>query len=112
MLTTCADDMRCVPTFHVSLLKAYHPRTRRPAPPDAVQVDGHEEYEVESIVNHRESKRSKKLEYRVAFKGYGPERNRWLSGDQVQHCAEAIADYWRRREQNIGTRAIRAPRQD
>ena len=77
-----------------------------------MHVDGHEEYEVESIVKHRKNRRSKELDYRVAFKGYGPERNKWLSGDQVQHCAEAIADYWRRRKEKIGARAIHAPSRD
>ena len=108
-------EMRCVPTFHVSLLKPYHPRCRRQAPPDAVHVDGHEEYEVERIVKHRKKKRANgppTLEYRVAFKGYGPERNLWLSGDALENCAEAIADYWRRQEQDIGTRAIRGAQRD
>ena len=59
--------------FHMSLLSPYHeheehrPNYSRP-PPDL--LEGEEEYEVEHIINHRSSGRSRMLQYLIKWKGY------------------------------------------
>ena len=106
-------DMGCKASFHVSLLKHYHPHTRRLSVPRAVEIDGHDEYEVEAILKHRNVRRGgkRRREYRVSFKGYGPHRNLWLPEANLEHCTRAIADYQRRVQAKIGVRAIRERRQ-
>ena len=102
-------DMKCSATFHVALLKHYHPLTRRLDTPPPQEVEGYDEYEVEAILKHRDRNRWGKdiREYRVAFKGYGPHRNLWLPEENLTHCPEAIAEYHRRVQAKIGVRAIR-----
>ena len=104
------DDMRCGRSFHVALLKHYHPLSRVAVPPQPTMVDDHDEYEVESILNHRHRKLrngATTLEFRVSFKGYEPHRNLWLPATpNLAHCPGAVADYWRRVQLQIGARAI------
>lgn len=106
-------EIKCHDTFHASLLKHYHPRTRRVAPPPATTVsDGkgakHEEFNVEAIINHRIRKlRSGPIEeYRVAFEGYGPEHNMWLPLENLGKCGDKIAEYHARRKAGVGERAL------
>jgi hypothetical protein len=68
---------RVHPVFHVSLLhpaivdKTFHPRTTddklRP-PPDI--IDDEEEYEVETLLDHRGGKRKAQHQYLVKWRGY------------------------------------------
>jgi hypothetical protein len=66
--------------FHASLLTPYHETAEhgvnytRP-PPEL--IDGEQEYEVKSILNHRFFGRSKKLQYLVGWKGYSTADNTW-----------------------------------
>lgn len=103
------EEIKCDNTFHAHLLKRYHPDTRVRAPPEPELVDGHEHFEVEAIVNWRERKfrgGHTREEYRVAFKGYGPEYNKWLPEENLDGCQQAIADYHRRRREGVGQRAV------
>ena len=112
--TTCTlqlpRDMGCDPDFHFSLLKHYHPDTRRLEAPLPVEVDGHEEYEVDAILAQQVKPRTGKREYRVSFKGYGPHRNLWLPEENLEHCTQAIEEYKRRVQALVGVRAIRERR--
>jgi hypothetical protein len=47
-----------------------------------------------------------KLQYKLAFVGYGPHRNRWTSVEDAAGCPDAIAAYWQRVERGVGRRAI------
>ena len=58
--------LHCV--FNVSVFKWY--RGSIIPPPDPIEVDGLEEYEVSAIVAHRHSGHRKQLEFLVAFEGY------------------------------------------
>ena len=107
---TCTLDlppeMKFSNQFHVALLKRYHPATRRPDPPAPETDDaGEEHFEVESILSHRD-RAGRQREYRVAFKGYGPDRNLWLPLSSLEGCPDSIADYWKRVELDIGKRAV------
>ena len=71
-------------------------RRARP-PPDPVLVDGEVEYEVERIMNSRFWYR--KLQFLVAWKGYGREEWSWVDEKDI-HAPELIAEFYRK---NSGT---------
>ena len=84
--------------FHVSLLQlALIDESLRPPmdndtlrpPPDI--IDEHEEYEVESILDHRY--RHRKKEYLVKWKGYSADENMWEPTSNLRHARDAILDY-------------------
>lgn len=77
--------------FNVSVLKRY--RGSIIPPPDPVEVDGLEEYEVSSILAHRRSGRQKRLEFLVAFEGYDSSANEWLPESHLEHATEILTAY-------------------
>src|SRR5712671_6864234 len=84
--------------FHTSLLTPYRemashgPNFTRP-PPDLVQ--GNEEFEVETIINHRFFGQRKTLQYLIKWKGYPSSDNTWEPVDNV-HAPEIIKQYHQR----------------
>ena len=71
-------SMRIHPVFHVSLLKAAVPnpfpeRTR--PPPEAIEIDGQEQFVVEEILDSRIFRNQ--LQYLIKWQGYGSEENSW-----------------------------------
>src|SRR5712671_748698 len=85
--------------FHASLLTPYRetashsPNFTRP-PPDLMQ--GNEEFEVETIINHRFFGRRKALQYLIKWKGYPSSDNTWEPVDNV-HAPEIVKQYHQRR---------------
>jgi len=82
--------------FHVSLLKPYtedliHPT---PLPPEPVIVDGHEEYCVEEILDHRWTTRhgQRQRELLVRWRDYGPNEDSWEPLRELDH-SEAYDRY-------------------
>ena len=75
------ENMRVHNVFPVSLLKQFHGKKKVPVVPEI--MNGQEEYEVESILRHRDLRagkgRGRKLrrQYLVEWKGYGQEYNSW-----------------------------------
>lgn len=63
------------PVFHVSLLQSCPPSMRLSDRPLPVEVDGLEEYEVQSILDSRMVRG--RIQYLVEWKGYGPEERTW-----------------------------------
>jgi hypothetical protein len=60
---------RVHPVFHVSLLEPYHSDGRIQPPPVSIELEGHLEYEVECILDHRSSdKKRQKLSYLISWK--------------------------------------------
>ncbi|WVN86257.1 uncharacterized protein L203_101419 [Cryptococcus depauperatus CBS 7841] len=51
-----------------------------------------DEYEVEAIIDHRQ--KGSKLEYRVSWRGYGPEHDTWEPEINVSHAADVVNAYW------------------
>src|SRR5712672_2861260 len=84
--------------FHTSLLTPYRemashgPNFTRP-PPDLVQ--GNEEFEVETIINHRLFGQRKTLQYLIKWKGYPLSDNTWEPVDNV-HAPEIVKQYHQR----------------
>src|SRR5712671_5228762 len=85
--------------FHASLLTPYRetashsPNFTRP-PPDLMQ--GNEEFEVETIINHQFFGRCKALQYLIKWKGYPTSDNTWEPIDNV-HAPEIVKQYHQRR---------------
>jgi len=85
--------------FHASLLTPYRetashsPNFTQP-PPDLVQ--GNEEFEVETIINHRLFGRCKTLQYLIKWKGYPSSDNTWEPVDNM-HAPEIVKQYHQRR---------------
>lgn len=88
-------NLRIHPVFHVSRLKEYRSttdfphRSTKPPPPEV--KDGHDEYEVERIVDKR--RRWNRVEYLVKWKGYGDHDNSWVLARDLDNAREAIQDY-------------------
>ena len=101
-----AEHIRVHPIFHVSQLKLYRaPKDarRRSQPREAIiSTDGHEEYFVDEIVNHRMRKRGRRTtkEYLVFWEGYPAHEATWEPEDNLQNAQEKLAEYYGRIEDN------------
>lgn len=84
------------PVFHVSLLKPYRSDGRYQPPPPPVSFDDEGEpwYEVETVLQHRELKRGKRVstQYLIKWKGYGHEHNTWEPEKNLSPLA--LKSYW------------------
>lgn len=89
-------NLRMHNVFHVSLLKQYHKDTRSVLPPPPELIDDSLEHEVDSILDHRDTKQGDKTirEYLVQWKGYGPEYNLWEPEDNLENCPILLKEYW------------------
>src|SRR5713226_290905 len=99
--------------FHTSLLSPYRetdthrPNYSRP-PPDL--IEGEEEYEVEKVINHRYTGKTRTLQYLVKWKGYLEADNTWEPADQV-HAPQLVKAYHRQspledKRERTSTRSI------
>ena len=80
--------------FHSSLLKPYFEdefQRHLPPPPPLQIQDGHKEYEVEAILNHR--KRRGKVQYLVKWKGYADHENSWVTEKDLENAKEVLQQY-------------------
>jgi len=88
--------------FHASLLLLYKetpahgPNFTRP-PPDL--VENVEEYEVESVVNHRYHRRRHQLQYLIKWSGYPSSDNMWEAVEDV-HADDLVKEYHQRHPLN------------
>jgi glycosylphosphatidylinositol phospholipase D len=102
---------RLHPVFHVSLLKPYRSDGPYQPPPPVVLQDGSEEFEVETILSHRDRKlpRSRRTvrEYLVKWQGYAHEHNTWEPAKNLTNCADLLAEYLARVQTGAGTRRRR-----
>ena len=88
---------RLHPVFHVSLLRPStadtideRPQYTHPEP----ELDGDEVvYEVESVVDSRRFGRSKNLQYRIQWKGYGPDHDTWEPAENLEGSSELIEEF-------------------
>jgi len=104
------STMHIHPVFHVSKLKLLKPRdiTSFPAstaadpnnvsrpPPELINEDGEEEWEVEKIVNRRTIKQKnniQRIEYLVSWKGYPEWEMTWEPASHLKRAIKAIAAY-------------------
>ena len=91
------DNMKIHNVFHVSLLQPYRDDGRVQPPPPAVFVDGEPEYEVQSIIDHRDVRsgrgRTQMREYLIKWLGYGPEHNTWEPDKNLANCPAKLSEY-------------------
>jgi hypothetical protein len=95
---TLPDSMQKVhPVFHVSVLckntpdsieGQYHP------PPDPIEVEGQEEWEVDNILDCRRKVRG--VKYLVSWKGFGKENDMWEPARNLNNCKELVAKFNKR----------------
>ena len=85
-------------TFHVGLLKPAYDNHAGTPPPAPVLVEGEDEFEIDTILQHRpitKSRGDKNISYRVKWLGYGPEYNSWEPERNIkQHAPETLQEYW------------------
>jgi hypothetical protein len=87
------ETMKIHDVFYIGLLsKVKHNEFQawenRPPP---ITVDGEEEYEVEGIMDSRETKG--KWEYLIKWKGYGPEESTWEPKGNLKNAAKHLKKY-------------------
>ena len=67
-----------------------------------ISTDGHEEYFVDEIVDHRMRKHRRRTtkEYLVFWEGYPTHEATWEPEDSLQNAQEKLAEYYGRIEDN------------
>jgi len=94
-------SMRIHPVFHISKLKAFKSdsnqfpgREQKIRPPPEV-VDGHEEYEVDKIVDKRTRlvRNRRRVEYLVLWKGFPDYEKTWEPISNLKNASQAIKEF-------------------
>lgn len=85
------------PNFHASLLSPYKENdTHGPnflSPPPEI-IGGEDEYEVEAIINHRDSRNGRR--FLIKWKGYPTSANSWEPRSLLTNAADVLAEYERK----------------
>jgi len=81
--------------FHVSLLDRYTPPIsgQPPIEPTPVVVAGHEEQEVDRILDSK--RRYRKLHYLVLWSGYRYNHTSWEPAENLKNAPDVVADFHR-----------------
>ena len=91
---------RIHPVFHVDLLRA-HPRDkipgRIPAEPPPLEIDGEEEFEVETILDS--AIKDGKLKYLVRWKGYDDGNNTWEPATNLGNAQRLVSQFHKKHPQ-------------
>jgi Chromo (CHRromatin Organisation MOdifier) domain len=95
--------------FHASLLIPYrkmeeHGDNFVQPPPEL--IEGHEEYEVEQIMNSRCIGHARKLQYLLQWKGYSRTHDSWQDATEV-HAPELVKEYYDRKKSAVQTVKIK-----
>jgi Chromo (CHRromatin Organisation MOdifier) domain len=103
--------MKCHDVFHVSLVKPWHQNSRDLNPPEPVVVEGHLEYVVERVLQHRVKSLGKgrtKMQYLVKWLGEDESHNTWEPEENLtsdgKYENSKIKEYWRSVEQALQSR--------
>ena len=86
--------MKMHDVFHVSLLKPYNQEGTYLPPPVTILLEGEDEFEVATILNHRGQPGKRSKSYLVSWTGYGPEHETWEPEGNLQNCRDKIQAYW------------------
>ena len=89
------EHMKIHNVFHVDLLTPFmethaHGPAYTPPPPDL--IDGHEEQEIEAILDSRHQGRYSPLQYLVQWKGFPSSENEWVDKKSM-HADDLIKQY-------------------
>jgi len=89
--------MKVHPVFHVSLLEPYRESVfpgRVQDPPPSIEIENHEEYEVEKILDSR--RRRGNLEYFVHWSGYDINERTWEAAENLANAPEKVQEFHQR----------------
>jgi hypothetical protein len=110
---TLPANLKIHPVFHVSLLKAYQQGGRVQPPPVPELIEDELEYEVESVLAHRDVRVRRKRnrartpvlqrQYLIKWKGYDESNNTWEPDRNCSNCQDKIDDYFARIRAGAGT---------
>jgi len=98
--------------FNKVLLTPYNPpqfpNQPRNTNPPPIEIEGEEpEYEVEEIVDSKQNKRSKKVSYKVKWKGYGPHEMTWEPVSNLDKAKDAIKEFHNKNPSKPRSKEIR-----
>ena len=93
------EQLKCHPTFHVSLLRPYYRWAADEAPPLPEIFAGLAEWEVQAVVGHRTRKEASRTvqEYKVRWLGYPAAYDTWEPESHLRRAAQLLLDYMRER---------------
>ena len=89
--------MKVHPVFHVSLLEPYRESSfpgRVQSPPPSIEIENHEEYEVEKVLDSR--RKWGKLEYLVHWCGYDINERTWEPTQNLANAPQKVQEFHRR----------------
>ena len=95
------QEMKIHNVFHISLLKPYHQNDEQKFPerqqtqPPPLTIDGEEEWEVESILDHRITRKGNQIttEYLVKWKGFPDYDSTWEPVTNLTHAQDVLQKY-------------------
>ena len=74
--------------FYVSQVKKYIPEGSSTTPPEPIQVEGEDYFELEALLKHRN--RASFRQYLVRWLGYSLEHDDWIHEEELADGAEVI----------------------
>ena len=72
----------------MSQLKKHIPGGSSTTPPEPIQLEGEDHFEVEALLKHRS--RGNSRQYLVRWLGYGPEHDEWVHEEELADGAGVI----------------------
>ncbi|KAH7300668.1 hypothetical protein KP509_24G073700 [Ceratopteris richardii] len=105
------STMRIHPVFHVSMLEPYQIsplRGERPSPSPPIEIDDHEEFEVEHVLDSRISRG--RLEYLIHWKGYDISDRTWEPAENLQRAPIKVREFHKKNPTKPRPDNMTAPR--
>jgi len=97
--------MRIHPIFHTNLLEPAHPDAKLQT---QVEVEPDREYEVEEILDQRQSGR--KQEYLIKWEGYDHSENTWEPTKHLKNCGKALKEWHEKKKGTLPENPVKTPR--
>jgi hypothetical protein len=94
---TLPASMKVHLIFHVSLLESYKESNipcRTQPPPPCIEIDSHEEYEVEEVLDSRQ--RRDRLEYLVHWRSYDINERTWEPSTNLANAPQKVHEFHQR----------------
>lgn len=85
--------------FNIEHLKVYHEPAKegRTTMPDlTLWKEESQEYEVESILGHKNTGKARSLKYLVRWSGYSPQFDKWLTAHNLRNASDILREYQKR----------------
>ncbi|KAH7315890.1 hypothetical protein KP509_21G069700 [Ceratopteris richardii] len=105
------STMRVHPVFHVSMLEPYQispVRGERPSPSPPIEIDDHEEFEVEHVLDSKISRG--RLEYLIHWKGYDISDRTWEPTQNLHRAPIKVREFHKRNPRKPRPDSMTTPR--